>query len=189
ETLGKQLAVNPRAAVGTTTLLEGRFDGQSEPRSRLRSYRLQPLRPGVEAARRYPQGMAQHRYRVVDLLRRDEAVPHRFSLAKKAVAFFKISRSICSRLFSRRSRCSSSRSAVVSSPRPRPSSMSAWRTQLRTADSVRSRSRAISAIFLPPVRTSRTVSCLNSSVNARRVRFVMAHPSRHYRLIGGVHIV
>jgi hypothetical protein len=26
-------------------------------------------------------------------------------------------------------------------------------------------------------------------VNARRFRFVIAHPPRHYRLIGGVHIV
>src|SRR5690606_42011936 len=56
---------------------------------------------------------AQHRDRE-SLFHTDELVAaHEPSFAKKAVAFFKISRSIVSRLFSRRRRASSARSSVV----------------------------------------------------------------------------
>ena len=72
---------------------------------------------------------------------------------------------------------SSSRSAVVSSPGlPWPRSTFAWCTQSRSADSVRSSSRATSGMLLPPSSTSRTVSALNSRVNARRFRFAMRTP-------------
>src|SRR5207245_5586587 len=64
-------------------------------------------------------------------LRLDERVQiHRVSLAKKAVALLRMSRSSRSMRFSLRSRLSSSRSAVVS-PSRRPVSMSAWRIQSR----------------------------------------------------------
>jgi hypothetical protein len=53
------------------------------------------------------------------------------SEAKKAAAFFKISRSSASTLTSRRRRRSSSRSAEVR-PSALPSSTSIWRLQLRS---------------------------------------------------------
>src|SRR5690606_39242876 len=55
------------------------------------------------------------------------------SRANQAAAFDKISRSVFSCFTSRRSRPSSSRSAVVRPSARRPSSRSAWRTQLRIA--------------------------------------------------------
>src|SRR2546428_10026183 len=92
-----------------------------------------------------------------------------------------MSRSIRSVRFSRRSCPSSSRSAVVSAPGvPRPASISACRTQLRSAVSVRSSSRATVGTDLPLSRTSRTASALNSLVNARRFRLAMTHSYRTF---------
>ena len=54
--------------------------------------------PGVEARSRDLQHPAHQRHRETGLLRRDERESHSLSLAKKAVAFFRISRSICRRL-------------------------------------------------------------------------------------------
>src|SRR2546422_2606043 len=80
-----------------------------------------------------------------------------------------MSRSICNRFTSRRSRASSSRSSVVSAPaRPRPASTSACRTQARSAVSVRSSSRAIVPKLFSLPCTNRTVSALNSGENDRR---------------------
>src|SRR6266436_5370823 len=99
----------------------------------------------------------------------------------RARSFFRMSRSIRSVRFSRRSCPSSSRSAVVSAPGvPRPASISACRTQLRSAVSVRSSSRATVGTDLPLSRTSRTASALNSLVNARRFRLAMTHSYRTF---------
>src|SRR4051812_31955419 len=120
------------------------------------------LAPGVEAALRHAQHPAQRRHAVLGLLRPDERESHAFSLAKKAAAFFKISRSSFRTRTSLRSRESSSRSSVVSAPAgPRPASISACFTQLRSADTVRSRSRATSLIVLPLDQTSCTAFALN----------------------------
>src|SRR5436309_518296 len=81
----------------------------------------------------------------------------------------------------RMSRARSSRSSVVSAPGvPRPASISACRTQLRSAVSVRSSSRATVGTDLPLSRTSRTASALNSFVNARRFRLAMTHSYRTF---------
>src|SRR5437588_8336547 len=70
---------------------------------------------------------------LLGLLRLDEREHvHRVSLAKKAVARLRMSRSSRSTRTSRRNRASSSRSAVVS-PSRRPSSMPACFTHARTA--------------------------------------------------------
>src|SRR5580765_1950858 len=99
-----------------------------------------------------------------------------------------MSRSMRSVRFSRRSRPSSSRSSVVSAPEaPRPASTSAWRTQLRSAVSVRSSSRATVPTALPLSRTTRTACALNSFVNARRFRFAMTPLLPHFRAIWGVY--
>src|SRR5438445_4194244 len=147
------------------------------PRARRRRARL----PGVEARARHLERAAEHPHREDGLLRGDEPESHGVSFAKKAVAFFRMSRSIRSVRFSRRSRPSSSRSSVVSAPGvPRPASISACRTQLRSAVSVRSSSRATVGTDLPLSRTSRTASALNSFVNARRFRLAMTHSYRTF---------
>src|SRR5436309_2817505 len=147
------------------------------PRARCRRARL----PGVEARARHLERAAEHPHWEDGLLRGDEPESHGFSFAKKAVAFFRMSRSIRSVRFSRRSRPSSSRSAVVSAPgAPRPASISACRTQLRSAVSVRSSSRATAPMAFPLSRTTRTACALNSFVNARRFRLAMTHSSRTF---------
>src|SRR5262249_33854360 len=95
--------------------------------------------------------------------------------------FFRMSRSMRSVRFSRRGRPSSSRSSLVSAPgAPRPASISACRTQLRRAVSVRSSSRATVPTVFPLSRTIRTACALNSFVNARRLRLVMTHSYRTF---------
>src|SRR5690606_21519212 len=107
------------------------------------------------------------------LLRIDELVPrsHELSLAKKAVAFFRMSRSWVTRLSSRRRRTNSSLSLVVrASGLPPRSSTSACLTQALTAVSVRSRRRQISPMLSLPVWQRRTTSALNSGINFRLAR-------------------
>jgi len=58
--------------------------------------------------------------------------------------------------------------------------MAVWRTQARTALSVRSSSWATTPIDFPLSPTSRTVRALNSSVNARRFRLAMDHSYRTF---------
>ena len=71
-----------------------------------------------------------------------------------------------------RSRRSSSSSPVLT-PSRTPASTSNWRTQLRTADSVKPRSRATSPIERGPSLTSLTVSSLNSFENYRLLRVMV----------------
>src|SRR5215204_4495716 len=109
---------------------------------------------------------------LLSLLRLDEREhAHRVSLAKKAVARLRMSRSSRSTRFSLRSCASSARSALVNPSRV-PSSTSACLTHSRTAVSVRSKSRATLATVLPGWRTNSTTSALNSFVKDRRGRFV-----------------
>jgi len=84
------------------------------------------------------------------------------SRANQAAAFDKISRSIFSCRFSRRSRRNSSRSAVVNPSALRPSSRSAWWTQFRIACADGSNSLASSS-GVRPARTSSTICRRNSA--------------------------
>ena len=103
----------------------------------------------------------------------------RFIEAEKAVAFFRISRSISSVLTRLRSVASSSRSAVVNAPAgPPPESISAWATQRRTAVSERSSSPATAPMLLPLPWMSFTTSALYSFENDRRFLFPMTHSYR-----------
>jgi len=63
--------------------------------------------------------------------------------------------------FSRRSRCRSSRSTLVSPSGPMPCSRSAWRTQLRVACAEGSNSRDSSSRFLP--ERAKSTICLRNS--------------------------
>src|SRR5215831_2534858 len=183
-----QLGANPWAAVAVPALGMDRGDLQPQPRVRLRTWRRGTRLPRIETGARDLEYATQHPHREAGLLRGDEPEPHGFSFAKKAVAFFRMSRSMRSVRFSRRSRPSSSRSSVVSTPgAPRPASTSAWRTQLRSAVSVRSSSRATVPTALPLSRTIRTACALNSFVNARRFRLAMTPLLPHFRAIWGVY--
>src|SRR5712691_10306190 len=84
------------------------------------------------------------------------------SLAKKAAAFFRISRSCSSTRTRRRSWATSVRSSVVRPSSRRPSSKSAWRTQWLRDSNETPRSRATPVIVFPFWRASRTASALNS---------------------------
>ncbi len=80
-----------------------------------------PFRPGVEPAPRHVQQSAHHPHRVgglVHLHEPEERFKGALSVANQAAAFQRISRSSFRRRFSRRSRVSSSRSALVSPPSP-----------------------------------------------------------------------
>src|SRR5439155_2852665 len=135
----------------------------------------------------------EHRAEQVDrergLLSRDEGELHPCSLAKKAVAFFRMSRSIRSVFTSRRNCVSSARSSVVSGPLPlRPASTSAWTIQRRSAVSVRSSSRATVLTLFPLSRTTLIASALNSGENDRRRRFFpMTHSYRTFRAVRSVY--
>src|SRR6476469_7348794 len=122
--------------------------------------------PGEIAARTDVEDLAQARDREVLLRRIDEAEPHRLpSLAKKAVARFRISRSWRSTSFSLRRRLSS---AAMSSCR----SAGGWSIsrsrrpsiQLRSVESPTPRSAATSRRDRPLVCASRTASARNSGV-------------------------
>lgn len=69
-----------------------------------RTCRRWALEPGVISGCRYTKNPAHRNDAIVVLLRPNEHKLHVFSLAKKVTAFFSISRSILSCLFSRRSR-------------------------------------------------------------------------------------
>ena len=103
----------------------------------------------------------------------------------RTAAFFRISRSLRSCRFSRRRRRNSSRSSVVSaSAGPSPRSTEACLSQPRTADSVRSKSRATWPTERSPCSQSSTTSALNSLVKLRRFLFAMEHLVAHSGLVG-----
>src|SRR5207248_752701 len=112
-----QLGVQPRAAVAALQLPVNRFELDDQGVPLLLALRGRAGPPGVEAASRDLQHPAEQPHRPVLPMVLDEGVPHDDSLAKKAVAFFKMSRSIWSRLFSaRRWRSSSSRAGGLPCP-------------------------------------------------------------------------
>src|SRR6185437_5653465 len=128
--LQAQLHVDPRRSVGAIerTLVDLVDQGGQLHISAV-TLRHRSITPVVEPRRGDLQQPAHHAHRVNGLVLLHE-FEERFefgavSCANQAAAFDRISRSICSCLFSRRSRASSSRSAVVSPPSPRPSSRSA----------------------------------------------------------------
>ena len=124
------------------------------------------VEPGVVAGGRHLKDAAHGhgRERLLLVLRAAESEPHWLSLAKNAAALLGISHSISSVLLSRRRRCSSSCSDVVSTGVSPPSSASCatFLTQPRIADSVKSERLATSGTLSPPV------SARSSSVDARR---------------------
>src|SRR5262249_52903603 len=111
--LAMERAEHPWAAVGPITLrvkgLQALSDGMFFLNSRARG----PFGERVVALTGYTEQPTKDRHRVLRLLRVDEREPHSFSFAKKAAAFFRISRSVRSAAFSFFSR-SFSRSSLAS---------------------------------------------------------------------------
>src|SRR5947199_1407136 len=151
-----------------------------------------PLAPGVVSRARDFEYPAHQRHRIAGLLRCDKSESHSLSLAKKAVAFFRISRSSRSRWFSRLSSASSSRSLRFKAPSgPRPASTSACATHRRRAVWPMPSSTATWPMLLPLRWISRTVSALYSAEKPLRFRlpsFSTVHSLRAYfRAFRSVH--
>src|SRR5438093_721294 len=102
-------------AIGLAGLGMQGADAPEQLPVRLRAATLGPVRPAVEATRRYLQCPAERADPVFALMVGDELVPHADSLAKYRAAFFKIVFSSCKRAFSRCRRASS-----AARPRRRP---------------------------------------------------------------------
>src|SRR5215469_5687355 len=167
-----QLEVDPRAPVAAAILAINRRDFEPQPLIFLGMIGGRPFTPSVVSRARDFEYPAHQCYRVVGLLPCDKSESHSLSLAKKAVAFFRISRSSRSRRFSRRSSTNSSRSVRFKTPSgPPPASTSACSTQRLSAVSPIPSSSATWPMLLPLRRTSCTVSALYSAENLRRFRF------------------
>jgi hypothetical protein len=169
-----QLSVNQRAAAGPSAFLVYLPDLNCQFLVRTRTLRRPPLLERIIPAPGNLKERVKDSQWILGLLRAYEQKPHSLSFAKKAVAFFSMSRCICRRLFSRLSRTSSSRSVCIKAPGGLSSALiSASRTHSRRAVSARSRFFAICAMFWPTARTSLTASALNSTVNCRLFLLVM----------------
>jgi hypothetical protein len=112
--------------------------------------------PGVKTARRHTKHSTHRLHRKLGLIRVHEFVDPLDALsplpANQAVAFARMSRSSFSCRFSRRSRASSSRSALVSTSLPRsglPLSAAAWANQVEMLCALQPNSRASSAGLRP----------------------------------------
>src|SRR5215207_6552310 len=162
-----QLGVDPRGAIDAPAGRVDPFDLVGQPGVLERPICRWPALPGIERGAVHSEHAAHDGDGIVGLLRSDkrEQLAYRssVSLAKKAAAFFRISRSIRSVWFSRRRRASSSRSSLLSPPRRSPASAAACLTQLRNDTSEIPRSLAAWRIDLPVRRTSSIASRLNSS--------------------------
>src|ERR1700730_4855647 len=162
--------MDPRAAVPLLALLEGRPHQDFQSAIIARMCRFPTSLGHVEPTARHTQAATQERDRVLCLLHGDEPKPYRLCFAKKAAAFFRMSRSSWRIRFSLRSRASSSRSAVVKPVLPSLRSASACCTHSRTAEGTKSSSRATALTDFPSSNTNRTVWALNSSLKRRRAR-------------------
>src|SRR5918995_6477496 len=166
EALAPQLVRDARAAVGPVRERERRADMGEQHQVVPLPLGRGPALPGEVAALAHLEDLAQALDGELLLRPIDELEPHRLpSLAKKAVARFRISRSWRSTSFSRRSRFSS---AAMSSWRP-SGGCSIGRSrrrsiQFRSVDRPIPRSEAISRRERPLVWASRTASARNSGV-------------------------
>src|SRR5512143_4126835 len=127
----------------------------------------EPLQVIVKTAAADTHHPAKHRDGIGLHLLPDEAEPQFDSLAKKAVAFFKISRSISRRLFSLRKRLSSASSCSRERPGSAgPSNLSRYcRTHREMLVALTPRRRPVSSQLYPCSMTNRAVSSLNCWVN------------------------
>ena len=114
----EQVAMNPWTAIGAATYLMRRANQHAQLLVALGMRRFGPGVPRVEATQRHVQRPTELRDRKTGLLRSNPGKLHAWCFAKKAAAFFRISRSVRSSRFSLRRRRSSSRASVVKPVRP-----------------------------------------------------------------------
>src|SRR5215831_9767875 len=172
--VGPQVLMNPRTAIPTVRCPIAGPDMGEEPRILALPPRLAAPTPGIKPTAGDLQHPTQDLHRIRDLLRFDEAIPQDDSLAKKAIAFFKMSRSCRTWSSSRRTALSSS---VARKPLVPSGILAACKFhRLRVVWPMPS-SRATCVAVFPLRRSSSTASCLNSGVNFRR-----AFPMRHLRV-------
>src|SRR4029079_7342028 len=88
-----QLGVNAGAAVGASASLVHLTDDHRQAAVLTGTFRFWPAAPGVVASARNTQRPAPARDSLDRLLRSDERELHALSFAKKAAAFFRMSRS------------------------------------------------------------------------------------------------
>src|SRR5882672_3962651 len=99
--LGPQLGMDARAAIASARLAVDPFDVVDERTIGYGSPALRARAPGIITGRRDSEYLAQDRHRVVSAAIFDEAESHVRVPAKIAIDFFKMSRSMRSRSFSR----------------------------------------------------------------------------------------
>src|SRR5207302_11012139 len=145
--------------------------------------RHRALLPSIEAARGHFKQSAHNPYRVGGLVRLHESEERfgvaGFSVANQAAAFARISRSSLSLRFSRRSRVSSSRSALVKPPSPLPRSRASCLTHSEIVQAVGPNSRDSSA-GVRPLRTKSTIWRLNSGAYRTVFFSAIVNPSKPY---------
>src|SRR5436305_13537947 len=155
-----EILVNPRTAVPLPAFFDRGPHKNLEPSISPRVRGLGSATRGVEAARRHVQVLTELGDWKLGPFRVDPGEDYAWCLAKKAAAFFRMSRSMRNSRLSLRSCVSSARSSVVRPVRPLVRSARACSTQLRNDDSVSPRSRAAAATVLPSSRTSLTAPIL-----------------------------
>src|SRR2546425_6537208 len=170
DSLLEEIPMDPRAPIALPALVKRRLDKNPQSSVVSRVGRLRTAPRGIETTRRDPHGPAQPPDREGGLLRVDPGKGYAWLLAKKAVAFFRISRSIRSSRFSLRSCANSARSSLVRPVLPRVRSACARATQTPREEGVRSSSRATAPMVFPSSSTNRIAPALNSGVNRRRAR-------------------
>jgi hypothetical protein len=165
--LGLQLDVNARAAIASAGVAMDPLDVVDEFTIGSRSPALRTRAPGIIAGRRDPKHVAQDRHRIISAAILDEAESHVRVPAKIAIDFFKMSRSMRSRSFSRSKRaisatwsadgsaaCVVGRRAAAVGSRPAPRSS----TQRRNTESRRPSSLATDPIERP-LEATRSTAC------------------------------
>src|ERR1700722_13220703 len=164
-TLGRELGVNARRAVGPARARMRYLDLRDQHGVGLGPLRWPPLPPCIVATGGDTQQLAHGDDRITCLVIAHEPEPFAgiafVSPANQAAAFERISRSTRSWRFSRRSRLSSSRSAVVRPPSPRPPLRADCVTQFLIDCAVGSNSAANSS-GVRPACTSSTIRRRNS---------------------------
>jgi len=167
---GAQGVLQPRTPVDAAMCGMQHLQSAHEGHVGHSAWRRRTLLRGVIPASTDLEGPAQDAHGKVCLLRSDERERYSLCLAKKAVAFFRMSRSIRSSRTSRRKRLSSTRSSSVAAL---AGGNAAW-TQSRKVSGLTPTSRATFASGSDEARTKRTASALNSALyRLRRGRAIV----------------
>ena len=160
-----EFGMNPRCIIGSVAFPVYSDDQGFKFAVFQRSFRIDPIAPGIKPAGGDTQHPAHDYNAMLGLRSLHKQIKYYrvllFSLRVETCRFFLMSRSFLRILVSRRKRCSSSRSDVLNSSRS-PVSISCCRIQLRIDSQVTPSSRATSDIFRSPSFTRRTASRLNS---------------------------